>query len=74
MIISRVNDEVPIDFVNGEIKYWTRKKAEKQIMSDLKWNLRIRRVADFRNEHIQQAKEYLSNYVMPEELKKSRWN
>lgn len=73
MIISRVNDEVEVDIVNGEEKNWTRKIAEKQIMSDLKWDLRVRRVSDFRNEHIQQAKEYLSNYVMPEELKKSKW-
>lgn len=73
MIISRVNDEVEADVVNGEVKDWTRKVAEKQIMSDLKWDLRVRRVSDFRDEHIQQAKEYLSNYVIPENLKKSKW-
>jgi cell division septum initiation protein DivIVA len=75
MIISKVKREVE-QF--AYLKEWqnadTRKRAEKQIMSDLKWDLRIRRVADFRDEHIAQAKEYIEKYVIPDELKKSRWN
>ena len=74
MIINKAKKEVEEDIVNGDKKNWTRKRAEKQIMSDLKWDLRIRRVADFRDEHIAQAKEYLEKYVIPDELKKSRWN
>lgn len=27
----------------------------------------------FRSEHIKSAKEYIANYILPEELKKSRW-
>lgn len=73
MIISKVNKEVEIDNVNGQEKRWTRQTAEKQIMSDLKWDLRIRRVSDFRDENIEPAREYLKKYVIPEELKKSRW-
>ena len=74
MIINKANNEVEIDIVNGTSHNWTRKKAEKKIMSDLKWDLRIRVVSDFRDEHISKAKEYLNNYVIPEEFKKSRWN
>lgn len=73
MIIGKVDKEVEIDNVNGQEKRWTRQKAEKQIMSDLKWDLRIRRVSDFRDENIEPAREYLKNYIIPEELKKSRW-
>lgn len=73
MIIRKVDKEVEIDIIKGQEKRWTRKIAEKQIMSDLKWDLRIRRVADFRDEHIQPAKEYIENYVLSDELKKSRW-
>ena len=73
MIISKVNKEVGIDNVNGQEKRWTRQTAEKQIISDLKWDLRIRRVSDFRDENIEPAREYLKNYVIPDELKKSRW-
>lgn len=28
---------------------------------------------NFRSEHIEPAKEYIDNYILPEELKKSRW-
>ena len=73
MIVQKAEKEVETDIVNGQEKNWTRKTAEKQIMSDLKWDLRIRRVADFRDEHIEPAKEYINNYILPEELKKSRW-
>ena len=73
MIISKVDKEVEIDNVNGQEKRWTRQKAEKQIMGDLKWDLRIRRVADFRDENIEPAREYIKKYIIPEELKKSRW-
>lgn len=74
MIINKVNKEVDIP---ENLEEWqkkdTRQKAERQIMSDLKWDLRIRRIQDFRDENIQQAKEYIENYILPEELKKSRW-
>lgn len=74
MIINKANNEVEEDIVNGTSHDWTRKRAEKKIMSDLKWDLRIRVVSDFRDEHISKAKEYLSNYVIPEDFRKSRWN
>ena len=73
MIIEKVDNEVEIDIVNGQEKRWTRERAERQIMSDLKWDLRVRRISDFRSEHIEQAREYINNYALAEDLKKSRW-
>lgn len=74
MIIKKVDKEVNIpDYLEEWQKKDTRQKAERQIMSDLKWDLRIRRIQDFRDEHIQPAKEYIEKYVLSEELKKSKW-
>ena len=74
MIIKKVDKEVEIpDYLEDWQKKDTRQKAERQIMSDLKWDLRIRRIQDFRDENIEQAKEYIEKYVLSEELKKSKW-
>lgn len=74
MIIEKVNKEVDLpDTLEGWQIKDTRSRAERQIMSDLKWNLRVRRISDFRSEHIEPAKEYIEKYILPEELKKSRW-
>lgn len=73
MIIEKVNKEVELDNIDGQEKRWTRERAERQIMRDLKWDLRVRTISDFRSEHIQPAKEYIEKYILPEELKKSRW-
>lgn len=74
MIVEKVQKEVEQP---ENLKEWmnkdTRQRAERQIMRDLKWDLRVRNVSDFRAEHIEQAREYISNYVLPEDLKKSRW-
>ncbi len=74
MIISKVNKEVDMP---DTLKEWQKKdlrsRAERQIMSDLKWDLRVRRIQDFRDEHIEPAKEYVDKYIIPEELKKNRW-
>lgn len=75
MIIEKVEKEVEQDTLdNGNTYNWTRKRAEKKIMSDLKWDLHIRTIADFSSEHIKQAEEYIKNYVLEDEYKKSRWN
>lgn len=73
MIVEKVNKEVETDIVNGQEKRWTRQRAERQIMRDLKWDLRVRNISDFRSEHIEPAREYINNYILPEDLKKSRW-
>lgn len=73
-IIEKVKNEVEQpecveDWQNKD----TRQRAERRIMADLKWDLRVRNISDFRAEHIEPAKEYIKNYILPEELKKSRW-
>jgi len=73
MIIEKTEKEVPLDIIDGKEKNWTRREAERQIMSDLKWELRVRNISDFRLEHIEPAREYIDKYILPEELKKSRW-
>lgn len=74
MIIGKVSKEV--EQPEG-LKEWMYKddisRAERQLMSDLKWDLRIRRTQDFRDEHIEPAKEYIEKYVIPKSLKQSRW-
>ena len=74
MIIEKVQKEVerPKELAEWQNKY-TRQRAERQIVRDLKWDLRVRNISDFRSEHIQVAKKYIDNYVISEELKKSRW-
>lgn len=74
MIISKASKEVNSpDNLEEWKKKDDRQRAERQIMADLKWDLRIRRIQDFRDEHIELAREYISNYVLSDELKKSRW-
>ena len=74
MIIEKVQKEVEIpDSLLDWQKKDTRQIAERQVMRDLKWDLRVRTISDFKAEHIEPAKEYIQNYVLPENLKKSRW-
>ena len=74
MIIEKVQKEIehPQGLADWQIKD-DKSRAERQIMRDLKWDLRVRNISDFRSEHIQPAKEYIDKYILPEELKKSRW-
>ena len=73
-IIEKVKKEVEIP---EHLKDWQKKdtiqKAERKVMSDLKWDLRVRNISDFRAEHIEPAKEYVNNYILSDEYKKSRW-
>ncbi len=74
MIIKKVDKEVELpEYLEDWQKKDTRQKAERQIMSDLKWDLRIRRIQDFRDENILPAKDYIEKYVLADNLKKSRW-
>ena len=67
MIIEKVEKEVEQDELdNGNTYNWTRKRAEKKIMSDLKW--------DFKSEHNKPAQEYINNYVLEDQYKYSQWN
>lgn len=64
-IDKKVDEEYDISIFED----WQRKhKASvmrRKIMDDLKWDLRIRNVSDFRMEHVEPAKEYIKNYVIP---------
>ena len=74
MIIEKVDKEVEVpEYLENWQKKDTKQKAERQVMRDLKWDLHIRTISDFKAEHIEPAKEYIQNYVLPENLKKSRW-
>lgn len=65
MIVEKVNKEYDLtqfnNFEDWQIKH-KRQVKERNIMSDLKWDLKVRRIADFREEHIEKAKQYLENY------------
>ena len=75
MIVDKVEKEVEADHLeNGGTYNWTRKRAEKKIMSDLKWDLRVRTISDFKAEHVKPAKEYINNYILDDEYKYSNWN
>lgn len=70
MIIEKVEKEVPFDIISGQQKKWTRERAERKAMSDLKWDLRVRNISDFRSEHIEPAKQYLKDYKIDDIYKK----
>lgn len=74
IIIEKVKKEVDISGISEQWKIDdTYKKAERRIMKDLQWDLRIRTTADFKSEHVKSAKEYIDQYILSEDLKKSRW-
>ena len=62
MIINKVANE----YDTSQFEEWQRKHkkqiVERNLMSDLKWELKVRRISDFRIEHIEQAKEYIDGY------------
>lgn len=65
MIVKKVDKEV--DFTQYDEWQGKRKRQqiERQIMRDLLWNIRVRRVADLRTDNIKQAEEFINNYVLP---------
>ena len=63
MIIEKVQKEVElIEHLEGWQNKDTRQRAERQIMRDLKWDLRVRNISDFRMEHIEIARKYIDEY------------
>ena len=63
MIIEKVQKEVELP---KELEDWKKESyiqaKERQLMSDLKWEIRVRRTSEFRTEHIKQAEEYIQDY------------
>ena len=70
MIINKVAKEVDVSQYEGWQRKHKREVIERQIMRDLKWDLHVRNISDFRAEHVKQAEEYINSYIIPEELKK----
>ena len=62
MVINKVTKEYDV----SQFEEWQRKHKkqvmERQVMSDLKWELKVRRISEFRTEHIKPAEEYIQNY------------
>ncbi len=62
MIINKVMNEYDL----SQFEEWQRKHkrqvAERNLMSDVKWELKVRRISNFRTEHIEQAEKYINNY------------
>lgn len=67
MIINKVSKE--IDFTQYKDE-WTKKhkrqQYERQLMRDLLWEIRVRRVSELRAEHINPAEKYIENYKFVE--------
>lgn len=63
MIINKVQNE--IDFTQYEEwqREHKRKQAERQIMRDLLWEIHVRRVTELRTEHIEQAENFIREYM-----------
>ena len=71
LIKNRVNNEV---MVPEELENWQKRdiqgKLRRQLVKDMKWDLRIKLVTDFTKEDISRAEEYINQYVFSEELLK----
>jgi len=67
MIINKVEKEIDLT----QFEEWNRKhkrqQYERQIMRDLLWTIRVRRVTELRTEHIKQAEEFINNYEFEKE-------
>lgn len=73
MVAEKVEKEIPKDEIEGKTYEWTRERARRELKQDLRWDLRIRNIKDFAEEHLKPAEEYIKNYVFSDDLKKSRW-
>ncbi len=70
MIINKVAKEIDLTiYEEGWQRKHKRQQYERQLMRDLLWNIRVRRVSELRTEHINQAEEYIKNYKFVKEKK-----
>lgn len=72
MIRLAIVEKVDKEFDTSRFDEWKRNievsKLQRQIMRDLKWELRVRQISDFRLDHVEAAKEYIKNYKI-----ENRW-
>lgn len=66
MIISKVQNEIDFTIYDEWRRKHERQKKERQIMRDLLWNIRVRRVTELRTEHIEQAEKFIQEYKFEE--------
>ena len=55
MIINKVQQEIYLTKYEEWQRKHKRQQYERQLMRDLLWNIRVRRVSELRTEHINQA-------------------
>lgn len=62
MIINKVQNELTVP----ENQNWRKdsyiKQKERQLMSDLLWEIHVRRVSELKVDNINQAEEFINNY------------
>ena len=64
MIINKVQQEIDLSKYEEWQRKHKRQQFERQIMRDLLWEIRVRRVTELRPEHIKQAEKYIKNYKL----------
>lgn len=68
MIINKVENEIDFSQYDKWQKKNKRQRYERKLMSDLIWELHVRRVSGLRVEHIKPAEEFIKNYKFEEVL------
>lgn len=66
MIINKVSKEIDLSQYEGWQRRHKRQKVERQLMRDLLWEIRVRRVTELKIEHIKPAEEFIQNYKFEE--------
>ena len=62
MIINKVQQEIDLSKYEEWQRKHKRQQFERQIMRDLLWEIRVRRVTELRPEHIKQAEKFIQYY------------
>lgn len=62
MIINKVQSEIDLTKFEEWARKHKRQQFERQLMRDLLWEIRVRRVTELRIEHIEPAEQYIKNY------------
>ena len=63
MIIEKVKKDIDLSKFEDWQRKHKRQQFERQVMRDLLWEIRVRRVTELKTEHIKQAEEFIKNYI-----------
>lgn len=66
MIINKVQQEIDLSKYEEWQRKHKRQQFERQLMRDLLWEIRVRRVTELRTEHIKEAEEFIEKYRFKE--------